>query len=612
MADDIGFSTEARHDFRVHGGPAIARRNLPRLRKEMQRLGLDGLWLPHDDEFLNEYLPAHLERLAWATGFTGSAGAALILQTKAILFVDGRYTLQAKAQTDADLFDYADLWNDGVRRWFQSNLPQGAVIGYDPWTIGHSAATDLQDMVSAAGGALRALSVNPVDLAWRDRPAAPKGPALAHGVDLAGESVADKLGRVRAALGERADALIASSPLSVAWLFNMRGTDVPRTPVALARAIIGKKGPARLFLDPAKFGPELKKMLGDLVEIAPLERFDAELAGLGGKRVSLDPATTPSAAIERLRSAGAEIRAESDPVALMRAQKNATEVDGSRAAHQRDGVAVAKFLHWLASEAQSGQVDEITAAERLLAFRRESNLLRDLSFDTISGAGPNGAIVHYRVNEKTNRKLKRGSLFLVDSGGQYPDGTTDITRTVPIGRPTPEMRDRFTRVLKGHIALSVVRFPPGTTGTHLDALARMHLWAAGVDYEHGTGHGVGSYLSVHEGPQRIARAWNATPLAPGMIVSNEPGYYKTGAYGIRIENLQVVTAPEMIEGGEKPMLGFETLTLAPIALTLIDKKLLSGAERDWLNAYHARVRAALGGQVSGAAAAWLQDATAPI
>ncbi len=406
--------------------------------------------------------------------------------------------------------------------------------------------------------------------------------------------------------------MVITSPASLAWLFNIRGGDVARSPLPLGEAILRADGTADLFLAEEKVSSELRQWLGNEVAVRRSEELGPTLASMSGKKVRLDPSTASAWYFEQLQTAGAEIVRGQDPVVLPRACKNDAEIEGTRQAHRRDGAAVSRFLHWIATEGQTGKVEEIQACVRLEEFRHDTGALKDLSFDSISGAGPNGAIVHYRVTKRTNRRLARGQLFLIDSGGQYLDGTTDITRTVPIGRASPEMKDRFTRVLKGHIALSRVRFPKGTSGHQLDALARMSLWEAGLDYDHGTGHGVGAYLGVHEGPHRIAKALNAVPLEPGMIVSNEPGYYKTGAYGIRIENLQVVTPAADIEGGERPMLGFETLTLAPIARELIVKQLLTKEERAWVDAYHLKVRENIDPQLEGDAKAWLELATLPL
>ncbi len=599
--------------YEEQGGPTLGRKHLPLLRKALAKAGLDGFYVPHEDEWQNEYVPAAYDRLAWLTGFTGSAGAAIVLRDEAAIFVDGRYTLQVRAQVDGKLFDYRDLMEGGAAAYLRERAWRGAKIGYDPKLVSPDALDRLKAAAADVGALLTPVSPNPIDEAWADRPARPAAPIVPHPEDYAGEPAAAKRKRVGEAIAaDGADAAVITSPASLAWLFNIRGGDVARSPLPLGEAILHADGRADIFLDPQKVSPRLREWLGNEVSLRRPEDLPDALAALTSKRVRLDPASASAWYFGALQDAGATILRGVDPVTFPRARKNAGEIEGARKAHARDGAAVARFLHWAATEAQSGKVDEITACKTLEGFRRDTGALQDLSFDSISGAGPNGAIVHYRVNQKTNRRLARGQLFLIDSGGQYLDGTTDITRTVPIGRPTKEMRDRFTRVLKGHIALARVRFPKGTTGHQLDALARISLWDAGLDYDHGTGHGVGSYLGVHEGPHRIAKAVNAVALEPGMIVSNEPGYYKTGAYGIRIENLQVVTEAADVPGGERPMLGFETLTLAPIARALIAKPLLSKVERDWLNAYHARVLAVVGPQLDGDAKAWLEQETQPI
>ncbi len=586
---------------------------MPRLRKALKAAGLDGFIVPHEDEWQNEYVPAAYDRLAWTTGFTGSAGAAVVLANEAAVFVDGRYTLQVRAQVDGSLFQYRDLVDGGVAAYLRERAPKGGKIGYDPKLHAPDSLERLRAAAEAAGAELVALAENPIDDVWDDRPPLPAAKVEPHAENFTGENAASKRKRLGEDLAKHgADAVVITSPPSLAWLFNVRGGDVARAPLPLGEAILHANGAADLFLDPEKTSPELRQWLGNEVALRPSVELPAALAALSGKRVKLDPSTASAWYFERLTDAGAEIVRGQDPVMLPRACKNEAEIDGARAAHKRDGAAVSQFLHWLATDGQSGKAQEIEACQKLESFRQATGALKDLSFDSISGAGPNGAIVHYRVTKKTNRKLARGSLFLIDSGGQYLDGTTDITRTIAIGRPTREMRERFTRVLKGHIALARVRFPKGTTGTQLDALARLSLWEAGLDYDHGTGHGVGAYLSVHEGPQRISKALSAVPLEPGMIVSNEPGYYKTGAYGIRIENLQVVRPAEDIEGGERPMLGFETLTLAPIDRALILKAMLTKAELSWINSYHIRVRQKIGGQLDGEAKAWLEAATAPL
>ncbi len=595
------------------GGPALGRKHLPKLRKALKQAGLDGFITPHEDEWQNEYVPAAYDRLAWLTGFTGSAGAAVVLGDEAAIFTDGRYTLQVRAQVDGGLFEYRDLVDGGPAAYIRERAAKGQRIGYDPKLHSPDSLDRLRAAADAAGAELVPMSRNPIDTIWDDRPPLPAARVEPHAERYAGESAASKRHRLGEGLsGEKADAVVITSPASLAWLFNIRGGDVARSPLPLGEAILRSNGHADLFLAEEKVSPELKQWLGNEVSVRPSTDLAPALQELAGKRVKLDPSTASAWYFEQLKQAGAEIVRGQDPVVLPRACKNAAEIEGSRQAHIRDGAAVARYLHWLATDGQTGKVQEIEACQKLEEFRQATGQLKDLSFDSISGAGPNGAIVHYRVTKKTNRKLARGSLFLIDSGGQYLDGTTDITRTVAIGRASPEMKDRFTRVLKGHIALSRVRFPKGTSGHQLDALARMSLWEAGLDYDHGTGHGVGSYLGVHEGPQRIAKWVNTQPLEPGMIVSNEPGYYKTGAYGIRVENLQVVTPAADIEGGERPMLGFETLTMAPIARDLIVKQLLTKDEIAWLNAYHAKVWEKTGPLVDGDAKAWLEAATKPL
>ncbi|MET0183021.1 MAG: aminopeptidase P family protein [Caulobacterales bacterium] len=598
--------------YEESGGPQLGRKHLPLLRKALDKLGVDGMIVPHEDEWQNEYVPPAFDRLAWLTGFTGSAGAAVVLKDEAAIFVDGRYTLQVRAQVDGKLFSYLDLIEGGPTAYVRERA-QGAKLAYDPRLLSPDSLDRFRAAADAAGAQLLPIAPNPIDLAWNDRPQIPSARVAPHAEKYAGESAAAKRKRIGEAIAaDGSDAAILTSPASLAWLFNIRGGDVARSPLPLGEAILKADGRADLFLSPEKVSSELREWLGNEVALKKPDELSESLIALKGQRVRLDPSSAAAWYFEALAHAGAEIKRGQDPVILPRAKKNSAEVQGARDAHARDGAAVSNFLHWLATEGQSGKIDEITACAKLESFRAATGALEDLSFDSISGAGPNGAIVHYRVSTKTNRRLARGSLFLIDSGGQYKDGTTDITRTIAIGRPTREMRERVTRVLKGHIALARVRFPQGVTGHALDALARMSLWEAGLDYDHGTGHGVGSYLGVHEGPHRISKAANNVPLEPGMIVSNEPGYYKTGSYGIRIENLQVVTPAAHIAGGERPMLGFETLTLAPIDRTLIVKQMLTRDELTWLNAYHARVAETIAPQLSGAAKHWLEDATRPL
>lgn len=602
-----------KQNFDVKGGPQIGRENLPKLRSELQKLALDGFYVPHEDEYQNEYLPDANERLAWVSGFTGSFGSALILKDRAALFVDGRYTIQGADQTDPTLFECVPVPDPGAFGWLAQQDLSGQTIGYDPALMTPNDVVAFTRSAEKAGATANAVSDNPLDRAWTDRPPQPVQPVLPHSLDYAGEASEDK----RAAIAEdlrvdQADAAVITAPASIAWLFNIRGGDVACSPLPLARAIVRADGSATLFMDPAKETDGLREHLGNQVTLAPLTELDASLAALKGQTVSLDPNLASAWFFQTLEAAGATLLRQQDPVLLPKACKNATELAGTAAAHRRDGAAIVRFLHWLDTDAQSGKVTEIDAALKLLDFRTVDPSMKDMSFETISGAGPNGALPHYRVSSASNRTLERGTLYLVDSGGQYPDGTTDITRTVAIGEPSADMRRHNTLVLKGHIAMDRVRFPEGTTGTHLDTLARHALWQAGLDYDHGTGHGVGVYLGVHEGPQRIAKAWNATPLMPGMIVSNEPGFYKEGAYGIRIENLQYVTPPEEIDGGDRPMLGFECLTFAPLSRNLIDTDLLTSEERDWVDDYHQRVLLEIGDLVEGEVKAWLEAACKPL
>lgn len=602
-----------RQTFEEAADRSFAAKHLPRLRAELEKQGLDGFVVPHEDEHQNEYLPAANERLAWISGFTGSAGAAVVMKDRAAVFTDGRYTVQVRDQVDPAYFDYLDLVEGGPPAFIEDQAP-GAVIGYDPRLHSPTALAHLTRAAERAGATLKPVEANPIDLAWSDdRPDQPQAPVVPHPAEFSGESSHDKRRRIGAAIAKAgADAAVLTAPASLAWLFNVRGGDVIRTPLPLGQAILDKDGQARLFLDPAKITDELPGWLGNEVALQSPDALPGALAALKDKAVLIDPAQSSAWYFDQLAQADARVVRGADPCMLPRATKNAAEVEGSRQAHIRDGAALSNFLHWVATEAQGKLPAEDEVVTVLEGFREATGALKDLSFDTIAGAGPNGALPHYRPVRRTIRRIEKGSLLLVDGGGQYQDGTTDVTRTMAVGVPSSEQKDRFTRVLKGHIALSVVRFPEGTTGTQLDALARLPLWMAGLDYDHGTGHGVGSYLGVHEGPQRIAKAPNTQPLLPGMIVSNEPGFYKEGHWGIRIENLQVVTEAAQIPGGERPMLGFETLTLAPIDRRLIEVSLLTGDERAWMDAYHAEVLAKVGPLMDGEARAWLEQACAPL
>lgn len=583
-----------------------------RLRATMKAAGIDGFLVPRNDEHFGEWVPASAERLAWLTGFNGSAGMAIVLADRAAIFIDGRYTLAVRDQVDLDIFETRHVTDEPASAWLTDVMQPGQRLGFDPWLHTRAGLGAIGKALQAAGAELVAVDENPVDAIWDDRPAAPMAPVVPHDMAYAGETAEAKRRRIAALVtGQGADAAVLTLPESIAWLLNVRGGDVPRTPLPLGFAVLHGDARVDLYMDPEKIGPDTRDHLGNAVAIAPKAAFADGLGSLKGKRVIIDRPSAVQAVTDRLTAAGADVVTGEDPTMLPKACKNPVEVQGSRSAHVRDGAAVSRFLAWLDRTAGDGSVSEMMAADRLEAFRRENDLIRDLSFDTISGSGPNGAIVHYRVTAETNRNLMPGELFLVDSGAQYLDGTTDITRTVAIGTPSAEMRDRFTRVLQGHIALAAVRFPKGTTGSQLDPLARAPLWQAGLDFDHGTGHGVGSYLSVHEGPHRISKMHSTVALQPGMIVSNEPGYYKAESFGIRIENLVTVVA-QTVEGGERPTLGFETLTLAPIDQRLIVTDMLTTAERAWVDHYHAGVAETILPLVDAETATWLRAATAPL
>jgi Xaa-Pro aminopeptidase len=602
-----------RQTFDIKGGPQDGRAHLPLVREQLSAQGLDGLYVPHDDEYQNEYLPDANERLAWVSGFTGSFGSAFVFTDRAVIFADGRYTLQVADQTDPDLWEVQAVPEPGPFGWLKSQDMTGKRIGYDPKLMSPNDVAAMGAAAKAAGAELASVANNPIDLAWADRPDQPAALVVPHEVKFAGVAHDEKRVQIgRDLKAEKLDAAVITSPASIAWAFNIRGGDVSCTPLPLGRAILFADGSAELFLDEVKVSDALRQHLGNSVTLRPLADLEKGLADLKGKTVSVDPDVASAWFFDQLEQAGAAPVRQRDPVALPKACKNDAELAGSAAAHLRDGVALTRFLHWLDTEAQSGEITEIDAAIKLEEFREDLGGLNDLSFPTISGAGPNGALPHYRVSTASNRQLERGSLYLVDSGGQYLDGTTDVTRTVPIGDPSADMRRHYTLVLKGHISLAMVSFPKGTTGTHLDILARHALWQAGLDYQHGTGHGVGVYLGVHEGPQRIAKAWNSVPLETGMIVSNEPGYYRAGQYGIRIENLQYVTPPAAIEGGELDMYGFECLTFAPLARDLIDLAHLTKDERDWVDTYHAQVYESLADRLDGPVKDWLRAACMPL
>ena len=586
---------------------------LKALRAQLVRQKLDGFVVPLTDEHMSEYVGAYAQRLAWLTGFQGSAGSAVVLPEEAAIFVDGRYTLQVREQVDGAHWQYESVPQTSIAAWLKDHAIEGARIGYDSWLHTRAWVKQATEALAQKGAELVAVDTNPVDAVWPDRPAPSDAKLVVHEDRYAGKNAAEKRADIADWLvSKKADAAVLSALDSIAWAFNIRGKDVERTPVALAYAIVHADATADLYVAPEKMDEAVAKHLGNAVRIHDRAAFADALADLKGKTVVADPERAVAAIFEALDAGGAQILSLRDPAVLPKAIKNDTEIAGHKAAQERDGAALSRFLHWIAVEAPKGGLTELSASDRLEAFRKETGLLEDLSFDTISGAGPNGAVVHYRVEEKTNRPIETGSFYLVDSGGQYRDGTTDVTRTIAIGSPSEEMKQRFTLVLKGHIALARAVFPVGTRGGQLDVLARQYLWAQGLDYAHGTGHGVGSFLSVHEGPQRIATFGGGDePLVAGMILSNEPGYYKTGEYGIRIENL-VLVEERAIAGGEKPMLGFETLTFAPIDRNAIATDLLDAGERAWVDAYHAQVLAVVGPQLDSEALAWLQSACAPL
>ena len=592
--------------------PSRAER-LSQLREELARRGLDGFVVPRTDEHQGEYVPPRADRLRWLTGFSGSAGTAVILKDCAAIFVDGRYTLQVRSQVDTEALEPHHLIDMPPTKWIAESLPSGGKLGYDPWVHTENSIVALRKAAERAGGSLVPQEVNPIDAVWEGQPAAPIAPIVPHSLDFAGKPAAEKREEIGAALkAAGCDAAVLTAPDSIAWLLNVRGGDVPRAPMPLSFAIVHGSGSVDWFVDPRKLAPGLGEHIGNGVSVAPAAAFPAALEAFGYKTVRVDPTSAAALVFDRLRDGGATVAVGDDPCALPKACKNKVEIAGTRAAHKRDGIALSKFLAWFAETAPTGNLTEIAAADRLAAFRDEGENIRDLSFDTISGSGPNGAIVHYKVEPETDRKMEPGELYLVDSGAQYLDGTTDVTRTVAIGTPSDEMRDRFTRVLKGHIAIATARFPEGTSGAQLDILARQALWQAGLDFDHGTGHGVGSYLSVHEGPHRISKAPSAVALREGMIVSNEPGYYKTGGYGIRIENLVTVVPCTALAAAERNMFEFETLTFAPIDRELIERSLLDAAEIDWLNDYHAKVFEMVSDGLDAAGRRWLETATTPL
>ncbi|MFM8860239.1 MAG: aminopeptidase P family protein [Methylocystis sp.] len=594
-------------NFVDEAGSLDCAERLSSLRGWLKTHKLDGFLIPRADAHQNEYVPKCAERLAWLTGFTGSAGFAIILPKQAAIFVDGRYVIQVRQEIDARLFAPLDIADVSPANWLARHVRSGARIAYDPWLHTSAQIERFKKLLAEKGATLIALDQNPIDALWRDRPAEPKGRIFIYPSQLAGQSVEKKLARLRVDLGDHDGALL-SDPHAIAWLFNFRGADVAHTPIALCFALVPKKGLPRLYIDPEKVDPKIKLKLQKFLSLHPPKELLQELRRWGKKRAQImfDAATSPDLLVETLRSAGGLAHVALDPIALPKAVKNSAEINGARQAHIRDGLALSQFLAWFAQTAPKGKLTEISAAQALETFRRENGELRDISFPTISAFAQHAAIPHYRVTTATNLPIKKG-VYLVDSGAQYLDGTTDVTRTVIVGAASKQFKDHYTRVLKGHIAIARAVFPKGVSGAQIDAFARQFLWQAGLDFDHGTGHGVGAYLSVHEGPQRISKV-SATPLQPGMILSNEPGYYRAGEYGIRLENLVIVEKRE-IKDGERETYGFETITLAPFDHNCIARELLTPDELHWLNAYHARVYATLSPLADAKTRAWLKQAT---
>jgi Xaa-Pro aminopeptidase len=592
---------------------------LAALRAHLADHHLDGFVVPLTDEHMSEYVGDYAKRLEWLTGFKGSAGSAVVLPEAAAIFTDGRYTLQVRAQVSADHWEYCGVPQTSIADWLRDHAPSGGRIGYDPWLHTRDWVAAAKKALAAKGADLVPVTPNPIDAVWADQPALSAAKIAVQPTDVAGRSAPEKRAEIADWLTrEGLDATVMTALDSIAWTFNVRGTDVTHTPVGLAFAVLHADATADLFIAPDKIDDAVRAHLGNGVRLHDRGAFAPMLETLAGKRVAADPERAVAAVFDALEKGGAKLVLVRDPAVLAKAIKNDAEQAGSRAAHARDGAALSRYLHWLSVEAHKGGLTEISASDQLAKFRTETGKLLDLSFDTISGAGPNGAIMHYKASAETNRPIEPNSVYLCDSGGQYVDGTTDVTRTIWVGPDAPpaEVKDRFTRVLKGHIALARALFPEGTRGGQLDAFARQFLWSAGLDYAHGTGHGVGAYLAVHEGPQRIAKPGGGQPghdepLRAGMILSNEPGYYKPHEYGIRIENL-VLVEERSFTGGEATMLGFETLTFAPIDKILIDAVLLTAEERAWLDEYHAQTLCIVGPQVVGEAKAWLEDACTPL
>jgi Xaa-Pro aminopeptidase len=592
--------------FAVTARPEQGPPRLAALRAEMRTEGLVGYLVPRADAHQGEYVAPRDERLAWLTGFTGSAGFCAVLAEKAGVFIDGRYRTQVKAQVAAEFTPVP--WPDvSLDEWLKSELPKGGLVGFDSWLYAAGPIEKLEAALEGSGIELTALD-NLVDRIWTDQPAPPLAPARVHPLEFAGESAEAKRGRLGKVLEAGAvRSAVLTLPDSICWLLNIRGSDIPRNPVVQCFAVLHAQGTVDLFIAPQKVA-DLAEHLGPEVTLHAPEAFKEFVAGLDGP-VLLDKDTAP---VALFRALGDKAKLGEDPCALPKACKNAAEIEGAAAAHLRDGAAVVELLCWLDAQAP-GSLRETQVVSRLETLRRSDNKLQDISFETIAGTGPNGAIMHYRVTEETDAVLEDGHLLVLDSGGQYLDGTTDITRTIAIGTPPQEAAEAFTRVLQGMIAMSRLRWPKGLAGRDIEAIGRLPLWMAHQDFNHGLGHGVGAYLSVHEGPQRLSRT-SHVPLQPGMILSNEPGYYREGAFGIRIENLIVAETAEPLPGGDtdRDMMHWRTLTFAPIDRRLIVADVLTAAERDWLDRYHAEVHARIGPRVSQDARSWLETATAPL
>jgi Xaa-Pro aminopeptidase len=605
--------------FDVTSTPQFGKARVAALRERFSALGIDGFLVPRADEYQGEYVPACAERISWLTGFTGSAGEVLVTANQAVVFVDGRYVTQVRQQVDLDVFTPGDLIDEPPAKWIPAHMPKGFRLGIDPWMHTVAQVARLEKAVASIGGMLVILAGNPLDAVWTDQPEPPLGAVSIQPMSAAGVEASDKIAKIAEDLRQnQQDAVLITDPSSVAWIFNIRGEDVPHTPHPLARAIIHADGKADLFLDKRKTNLEVAAYLAPLATQHDPADFISILGAFAkrGASIVMDPDLAPSALNLLVSSQGGKVVDGSDPAKLGRAVKNIVELNGSAAAHRQDGVAVVEFLSWL-DQQPAGSVTEIGATKALEAARtrvgeRMQNPLRDISFDTIAGAGEHAAIMHYRVTTDSDRPLNGGEMFLIDSGAQYVNGTTDITRTVAVGTVGPEEKRFFTLVLKGMIAISTAKFPKGARGCDLDPLARIALWKAGADFAHGTGHGVGSFLSVHEGPQRISRV-STQELLPGMILSNEPGYYRPGFFGIRIENLVYVRDLEPVEGGDQDMMSFETLTFVPIDRQLIVEALLTREEVRWLDDYHARTREELMPlMVDSEARQWLIKATEPL